>query len=249
MRRGSHLVRVISRAVRSSLVSQTIPSPARALPLAPSSSATLGTDGVFSYECHRCLRCCRDKRIRVNPYETYRLARALGMSTTDFLAQHTAAQGTELARRDDGRCVFLGAEGCTVHADRPLVCRLYPLGRRVSLGKPDRFHHLETHPESDGVFSDAGTVADYLAAQGAAPFMHAADVYLDVVATLADALSTRDALPTDDGDDVATAWLDVDAVLAREGAPPPADAEEAMALHRAALLAWCRTFTTPKEER
>jgi Fe-S-cluster containining protein len=240
---------VIHQVVRSSLVTSTTTPSARTLPLAPSSPDTLGADGAFSYECHRCLRCCRDKRIRVNPYESLRLARSLGMSTTDFLARHTTAQGTELARTGDGRCVFLGAEGCTVHADRPLVCRLYPLGRRVSLGEPDRFHHLDPHPESDGVFSDAGTVADYLATQDAAPFMHAADVYLDVVATLADALSTRDALPADGEDDLATAWLDIDAVLAREGAPPPADAEEAMALHRAALLAWCRTFTTPKEER
>jgi Fe-S-cluster containining protein len=229
-------------------VSQTT-SPARALPLAPSSSsATLEAGGAYSYECNRCLRCCRDKRIRVNPYETYRLAHALGLSTTELLARHTTAQGTELARTDDGRCVFLGPEGCTVHADRPLVCRLYPLGRHVVSGEPDRFHHLEPHPESEGVFGSAGTVADYLATQGAAPFMHAADVYLDVVAELAGALAAMQEPPTSPEADLATVWLDVDAVLARENVPAPADAEEAMALHRAALLAWGRTLTNPKKE-
>jgi Fe-S-cluster containining protein len=229
-------------------VSQTT-SPARALPLAPSSSsATLEAGGAYSYECNRCLRCCRDKRIRVNPYETYRLAHALGLSTTELLARHTTAQGTELARTDDGRCVFLGPEGCTVHADRPLVCRLYPLGRHVVSGEPDRFHHLEPHPESEGVFGSAGTVADYLATQGAAPFMHAADVYLDVVAELAGALAAMQEPPTSPEADLATVWLDVDAVLARENVPAPADAEEAVALHRAALLAWGRTLTNPKKE-
>ena len=209
----------------------------------------LVAEGAYSYQCRRCLRCCRDKRIRVNPYETYRLARALGLTTTEFLARHTTAQGTELARTDDGRCVFLGRDGCTVHANRPLVCRLYPLGRHVVSGEADRFHHLEPHPESEGVFGTAGTVADYLASQGAAPFMHAADVYLDVVAELASALAAVQESPTPPEADLASDWLDVDAVLARENAPIPADAEEAMALHRAALLAWSRTFTPTEETR
>jgi Fe-S-cluster containining protein len=230
-------------------VSQITAAPARSLPLAQMSTPILEAGGAFSYECNRCKRCCSDKRIRVNPYETYRLSRALGVSTTEFLARHTTAQGTELARTDDGRCVFLGAEGCTVHADRPLVCRLYPLGRHVVDGQPDRFHHLEPHPESEGVFGDAGMVADYLATQGATPFMRAADAYLDVVAALADTLAALDTSPRSADDDLTTAWLDVDAVLAREGASSPATAEEAMALHGAALLRWARTFTNPTEER
>lgn len=213
------------------------------------SSATLAADGAFSYECRRCTRCCSGKRIRVNPYETYRLARSLGLSTTEFLARHTTAQGTELARTADGRCAFLGPEGCTVHADRPLVCRLYPLGRHVKAGEPDRFHSLEPHPGSEGVLGDGGTVADYLTAQGAAPFMHAADVYLDAVAELADALATLDLAPLSADEDLTTVWLDVDAVLARAGAPAPADAEQALALHRAALLAWSRTLTPTEETR
>lgn len=234
-------------------MSQTAAAPARALPLAPltplPTSATLDATGVYSYECNRCLRCCHDKRIRVNPYETYRLARAVGLSTTEFLGRHTTAQGTELARTDDGRCVFLGAEGCTVHADRPLVCRLYPLGRHVVSGEPDRFHHLEPHPESAGLFGSAGTVADYLASQGAAPFMHAADVYLDVIAELAGALAAIQESPASADADLATAWLDVDAVLARDNQSAPLDAEEALALHHAALLAWSRTFINPEETR
>ena len=230
-------------------MSHVTAAPARSLPLAPASSPDTTASSAFSYECNRCTRCCSDKRIRVNPYETYRLSRAVGLSTTDFLARHTLEQGTELARTEDGRCVFLGPEGCTVHADRPLVCRLYPLGRQVSLGQPDRFHHLESHPQSEGVFGEAGTVADYLAAQGAEPFMRAADVYLDLVSELAGTLVELHEQPASAESDLSTAWLDVDAVLAREGAPSPSNAEEAMALHRAALLAWCRTLTTPEEER
>jgi Fe-S-cluster containining protein len=107
------------------------------LPLLP--AAPLGAAGAFSYEYKRCLRCCTGKRIRVNPYEVFRLARHLGTSTTDFLARYTIEGGTELARTGDERCVLLGESGCSVHPDRPLVCRLYPLGRHVKGGEPDRY--------------------------------------------------------------------------------------------------------------
>lgn len=61
----------------------------------------------FSYACHACKRCCRNKAIRVNPYEILRLARRLKMSTTDFIAHNTEAGGTVLRSREDGNCVFL----------------------------------------------------------------------------------------------------------------------------------------------
>ena len=85
-------------------------------------------ESAFSYSCQGCSRCCYHKVIRVGPYEALRLARHLGISTTTFLREHTEAGGTVLRTRpEDGGCVFLGAEGCTVHPARPLACRIYPL--------------------------------------------------------------------------------------------------------------------------
>jgi Fe-S-cluster containining protein len=217
----------------------------RSLPLRD--SPPLAADGAFSYECRRCLRCCRDKRIAVNPYEVYRLARRVGASTTDFIARFTVEGGTELARRPDGRCVFLGDEGCTVHPDRPLVCRLYPLGRRVRLGEPDTFVQIEGDPDSAGELGDAGTVAGYLDAQGARPFMDAADRYLETLATLAESLALlepSEGAPCDDA--LASPWLDVHAVLAARGGPLPSTADEAMDAHRASLLEWGRALLTPR---
>ena len=217
---------------------------AAALPLLP--AAPLGASGAFSYECRRCLRCCTGKRIRVNPYEVLRLARRLGTSPTDFLARYTIEGGTELARTDDERCVFLGEHGCGVHPDRPLVCRLYPLGRHVKGGEPDRYLRIESHPESEGLFGDGGTVADYLDGQGAAPFMRAADRYLDLVVALS-ASTMHDDSPLDaTPSGAAHPWLDIDAVLASRGVRMPADADEAMQEHCAALEEWGRadpTFT------
>jgi hypothetical protein len=56
----------------------------------------LPRDGAFSYRCNACSRCCHNKAIRVGPYEILRLARRLGMTTTESIEQHTEAGGTVL---------------------------------------------------------------------------------------------------------------------------------------------------------
>jgi Fe-S-cluster containining protein len=83
-------------------------------------------DSAFAYTCHACNRCCRGRGIRVNPYELIRLAVGLGLSTTATRHNWLDVGGFFLGQRKDGRCRFLGEAGCTVHADRPLACRLYP---------------------------------------------------------------------------------------------------------------------------
>jgi len=133
---------------------------------------------AFGYACQRCLRCCHGKHIQLNPYEVARLARNRGVSAADFRQRWTAdAQGVALAQTDSGACVFLGAEGCAVHADRPLVCRLYPLGRHVSPDGSEHFSHMEPHTQSEGIYNRSGTIGGYLEQQGARPFMRAADDY------------------------------------------------------------------------
>jgi hypothetical protein len=215
-------------------------------------------DGAFGYACHRCMQCCRAKRIRVNPYEVYRLARNLGITTTEFIERHTVNGGTELAIRDDMSCVFLGEDGCTVHADRPLVCRLYPLGRVVQPGMPDEFFRLSPHPQSDGVYDDAGTVSKYLEQQGAGPFMHAADVYLALLNRVGAALEeieVREAGMHETLENVEAAesshWLDIDAVLA-ENDSSALNADEAMTRHVTTLDGWqqeLQRYQAPEQAR
>jgi Fe-S-cluster containining protein len=203
-----------------------------------------GRDQAFGYECRRCLRCCRHKRIQLNPYEVARMARARGVSTTAFRALHTVdGQGVELAQAETGDCVFLGPEGCTVHPDRPLVCRLYPLGRFVAFDGTETFGRAKPHPETKGVYHDRSSIADFLASQGVEPFVRAADAYMGWLTAAVERLSastglTPDALleePTT-GDGPLT---DMDAAIAehcgRTGAPEPDDLEARLELHLAIL--------------
>jgi Fe-S-cluster containining protein len=194
---------------------------------------------AFGYACRRCLRCCHDKRIQLNPYEVLRLARRLGQTTTAFRAEYTVgAGGVELERTADGACVFLGRDGCTVHSDRPLVCRLYPLGRITDAAGQEEFRHFEPHPQSDGVYHRDGTIGDYLRAQGAEPFIAASNAYFAWLTAALDVLSQKTGIAPQnlcqeapDGDKL----LDVDASLERyykeNCVAPPTDIESSMALH------------------
>lgn len=197
---------------------------------------------AFGYTCARCLRCCHHKRIQLNPYEVARLARQVGVSTTVFRAEFTRdGNGTALNQTEAGACVFLGPEGCTVHPDRPLVCRLYPLGREVLSNGAESYVHLTPHPQSEGRLSQDGTIARYLEEQGAAPFMRAADAYFHWRCR---AIGQLQALKTDPEADasaaeVATAsafrLLDMDVAIAAYGADhgivPPDDVEARHLLH------------------
>lgn len=215
----------------------------------------------FSYACGRCSRCCHHKGIALNPYEVLRLARHEGLTTTEFLARFSDRAGTQLKQRAGGACVFLGAEGCGVHADRPLVCRIYPLGRHISPEDEETFSELEPHPQTEGRYGTQGTVGDYLDAQGAEPFIRAADRYLNLFRELADSLAEqvarlaapeREAVkgnfvrPTDDAAPD-SAWLDIDRTVdeyCRErGLEKPQDAERLLELHVEALSAWSRRLT------
>jgi uncharacterized protein len=172
----------------------------------------------------------------VNPYEILRLARLLGVSTTEFARTHLA-DGPYLRRRRDGACPFLlEGTGCSVHEARPLVCRLYPLGRHVRASGEETFSVLPPVDGSLGFVGRESTVEGYLAEQGAAPFLAATDLYLALFRRLRAGLERREdppALPAD--------LLDVDAWLAEYGTAAhgaPSDEDAAVALHVRLIESW-----------
>jgi uncharacterized protein len=210
---------------------------------------TYRRDSPFSYECHACSRCCYDKVIQLNPYEVARLARNRGIGTTEFLARFTERSGTALRRTEEGACVFLTPQGCGVHPDRPLVCRLYPLGRRVSADGEETFREVEPHPQTEGVYGGNGTVQDFLDRQGVQPFIEAVDRYVELVGRMVSAvhmaMNKNGILRTDVqhlvedagrlNDGTVPHWFDMDRVLARfctaRHVSVPSDITEKMNLH------------------
>lgn len=228
----------------------------RNLPIVRSQETRYTRDSAFSYTCHACSRCCHDKIIHLNPYEVARLAQNRGIGTTEFLSQYTDAAGTALKRVEVGACIFLTENGCGVHADRPLVCRIYPLGRHVTAQDGEWFAELEPHPHTEGAYGTAGTVGEYLHDQDAQPYIEAVDRYLDLLGKMAVALrrdlehntniraeveQAIDRLMTDHQAPMPV-WLDVDAVItqycAEQRLDVPTDPSVKMDLHMRAIEGW-----------
>lgn len=102
----------------------------------------LGPDDSFQFACHPGVpcynRCCGDVNIFLSPYDVLRLKRRLGLSSGEFLERYTLLPVQKelktpvvvLRMRDEpgAPCPFVTAAGCSVYADRPWPCRMYPLG-------------------------------------------------------------------------------------------------------------------------
>lgn len=143
----------------------------------------LESGGPFPFRCHAGLTCftacCRDKRLTLLPYDVLRLARALGLATGDFLAQHAEleiepASGWPTVRirlAVDGRCPFVAPSGCQVYSARPTCCRIYPLARAVGVdpeGATFERYVVDAKPErclGFGAVAD-GTVEGWTRGQG-----------------------------------------------------------------------------------
>jgi hypothetical protein len=209
--------------------------------LEQSSETAPGPRGeTFGHICRRCSRCCHHKDIHVNPYEIARLARRLGQTTREFrIAWTRDGTGTSLRHTEDGACALLGPAGCTVHSDRPLVCRLYPLGRHVLADGTEWFSRLELVPQTAGEITDRGTIGEFLESQEAEAFMTAADDYFRWFCAAQEGLGEdAPAGPSDEpAEDAACAadLVDMDAAIAGHcaatGMGEPRDIEERKRLH------------------
>jgi hypothetical protein len=104
--------------------------------------------------------------------------------------------------------VFLGNEACTVHTDRPLPCRLYPLARQGKVSGAERFVQLPPDPKSTGEYDNDGTVSDYLQSQETERHVLFADRYLRFFAKLLQNLKDH-AAPEDKLRDLALDHLSV----------------------------------------
>lgn len=89
--------------------------------------------------CHGCSACCEDvgDLVALTPYDFFNLKRITHLDSKTLLSEKcTLVAEEKLALPflkmvgDAKRCVFLNEESrCTVHPNRPNICRLFPLGR------------------------------------------------------------------------------------------------------------------------
>lgn len=89
--------------------------------------------------CRGCSSCCRGmgSSITLDPLDVHRLCAGLAMGFMELLDRYVElniVDGLILPNLkmagEDAACAFLNREGrCSIHAIRPGICRLFPLGR------------------------------------------------------------------------------------------------------------------------
>lgn len=89
-------------------------------------------------DCEGCSACCRGmgNTVVLDPYDVWRLEKALGVMLSQMLGKQVMLSVVDglilpsLNMEATGVCPFLNEEGrCSIHAYRPGICRLFPLGR------------------------------------------------------------------------------------------------------------------------
>ena len=192
------------------------------------------------------------------PHEILGMSRHLGIGTTEFLSLYSANGGTTLRNGADGRCLFVTPSGCRVHPSRPLVCRLYPLGRATDAEGGERFAMFPPQDGCRAAVGTDGTIADFLESQGVEPYLEWARRYgalygrmlgllerlgvearIDAPETAAEAVA---AAAPGAATEPLSSWQDVDASLAAycraRGIAVPAGIDEAVDLHLRAMGEW-----------
>ena len=72
---------------------------------------------------HGCVKCCIETRMPLSRLDIERISKQ-GYRFKDFVVKRKRER--HLKNRN-GRCVFLGDEGCIIYSSRPEGCRFYPL--------------------------------------------------------------------------------------------------------------------------
>jgi Fe-S-cluster containining protein len=147
----------------------------------------LESNDKLKFRCHKGVSCwnacCSKANVTLTPYDIIRLKQHTGMSTTDVLAKHTVPfemdaggmPGIKLRTTNDGACLFMTDEGCSVYENRPTACRYYPSGllsmraidknideRSFLLIKEDHCKgHEEDHVQTVQEYREEQGVVDY----------------------------------------------------------------------------------------
>ena len=192
------------------------------------------------------------------PHEILGMSRHLGIGTTEFLALYSDNGGTTLRNDPGGRCLFVTPSGCKVHPRRPVVCRLYPLGRATDGQGGERFAMFPKQDGCEAAFGTDGTVADFLESQGVEPYLEWSRRYEPLFRRMLGLLNrlgieakveepeagagAGEARALAAEAEPLSSWQDIDASLAAycaaKGMAVPAGIEESIDLHLRALEEW-----------
>jgi len=144
----------------------------------PVEPTRLELEDKIKFRCHKDIscwnQCCSRADVSLAPYDIIRMKKNLNIDSSEFLKNYTVPfeidahgiPGIKLRTTDDGACLFMTDEGCSVYEDRPTACRYYPSGllSMRALGKSEDEQHflMIKEPHCKGHDEDREiTIADY----------------------------------------------------------------------------------------
>lgn len=88
----------------------------------------IAKDTEAAIDCTACANCCRVATTQITERDAEHLARYLRISVPQFLKEYTVTTEDEglILRRNEGGCVFLAGNLCSVYDARPQTCELFP---------------------------------------------------------------------------------------------------------------------------
>lgn len=147
--------------------------------------------------CSRRGTCCHGNQVLINPWELATLANTKGITISDFARLYTEFEGTRLLfngnSSENGKKAcsqYIDNFGCSLHTGRPLVCRLYPVGRRMQNNEIQYIFEGKEFPCMNGCPEVTKlpymSLNEYLAGQHTERFEKAQDMYLELLQGIAD---------------------------------------------------------------
>ena len=144
----------------------------------PVEPTRLELEDKIKFRCHKDIscwnQCCSRADVSLAPYDIIRMKKSLNIDSSEFLDTYTVPfeidahgiPGIKLRTTNDGACLFMTDEGCSVYEDRPTACRYYPSGllSMRALGKSEDEQHflMIKEPHCKGHDEDREiTIADY----------------------------------------------------------------------------------------
>lgn len=91
---------------------------------------------TFRFECRSdCTRCCENSNVVLSPYDLQRVLKRTEITFSDFLEKYAIMFNNpdlhgmlSIKLKTNPACRFLKEGLCSIYTDRPLGCRMYPLG-------------------------------------------------------------------------------------------------------------------------
>ena len=143
---------------------------------------------TFEFKCDKRGDCCRNRDenpILLSVYDVFKLRQHLGVSGREFAEKYgqTILGGQShiplmILRNiwiengeDRSHCVFLKENECSVYKSRPLVCRMYPVGRATDSESNSYFFLTNTEGCCQSGCGKEHTIEDWLKTSKVEPYL------------------------------------------------------------------------------